>query len=274
MNVRSMVHLVKKHIVSVRMLTLLLIWVFMMDQYLAPYRDAAMQLEQKDAAAILPHIQNDFYFNKIMLLAVACFFSKVPFMEQSELYAVIRLGKEKWGMRNIICIFLDGIALSITLTLISIIMIAPATNLSNEWGSLFRTFAISGVGGIEFSNQILVRFSPYLLQVHILLIDAFAFSLLGMILYTISLYLPRIYAYSVVVIMIFLPSIAGKVGIQIDNFSPFSWLEIRHWRMGNDNSKPDLIYIYTAYGLLLLLLALVSQHRIRKTDWMIKEGNR
>lgn len=274
MNLKSMMALLKKRMISVRMITLLVIWVFMLDLYLSDYRLRAMAHAVKDAAAVLPHLQNDFYFNKVILLGVACFFSNVPFMEQGELYVVMRLGKRKWGMRNVISIISCGWILSAVLTLLSVVMIIPVVDFSNEWGSLFQTFALSGSSGVQFCQQAMQTYTPYQLQIHIFLMDALAFSLLGMILYTASLFVPRIWAYALAVVLIFLPSLGKFLGGMIDNFSPFSWIETTHWRYGFDNSKPDLIYIYTAYMFLLFILVLVSQAKVKKMDWCSREEHR
>ncbi len=259
---------------SVRTLTLLMVWIFMLDMSLYPYRSSAMALQLKDAACVLPHLQNDFYFDKIMLLSAACFFSNVPFMNQDEMYVVLRTGKTKWGYRNIGYICVCGLLLSAILTILSILIALPAINFSNEWGSLFQSFAVNRQGGLMINQQAMSEYTPYLLQFHIFLIDTLAFILIGMILYTVSLFLPRIWAYAMIVVMVFLPSFIGKAGIGKDIFSPFSWIETIHWRFGYDNDKPDLIYIYTAYLFLIFLLAVMSQIRLRGSDWMDRESNK
>lgn len=275
MKVGSLLTQLKRRLVSVRMLTLLIIWCFMLDLYLAPYRQAAVALGLKDAAAILPHLQNDFYFNKIMLLGIMCFFSNVPFVDQEEFYSVVRLGKRKWGIENIYYILASGFLLSAILTILSILFIFPAVNFSNDWGNLFQTFSLTGSGiAFEFNQQAMASYTPYALQLHIFLIDFLAFSLIGMILYMVSLFIHRIWAYAIVVVLVFLPSFVGKLGLAMDIFSPFSWLETIHWRFGYDNSEPDLVYIYTAYALLIFIVGVISQIRIQRMDWQSKEDNR
>ena len=88
--------------------------------------DAAMTLGLKDSFAILPHVQNDFYFNKIMLLGGMIFFADIPFMSGEELYVVLKIGKEKWSQINCCYIVLSGILLSTLLTVLSLLTILPA----------------------------------------------------------------------------------------------------------------------------------------------------
>ena len=90
----------KNSIFSFRMITILVIWIFMMDLILSGYRSVSISSGQKDVMVLLPFLQNNFFFNKIILLSVLCFFSEVPFMSRQELYVVVRLGKKKMGMQK------------------------------------------------------------------------------------------------------------------------------------------------------------------------------
>lgn len=237
--------------------------------------DAAMTLGLKDSFAILPHVQNDFYFNKIMLLGGMIFFADIPFMSGEELYVVLKIGKEKWSQINCCYIVLSGVLLSTLLTVLSLLTILPAISLKNEWGTLYQTFAFSGTAGCVIINaSAMSYYSPYTLMLNIFLIDALTFAFMGMLLYTLSLFVSKIWSYVIVVVLIFLQSVFGKMGLVLDNFLPFSWISVSHWRFGYDRRRPDLIYIYTAFCMLLFLLAVISEWKIKRMDWVSKEEHR
>ena len=237
--------------------------------------DAAMTLGLKDSFAILPHVQNDFYFNKIMLLGGMIFFADIPFMSGEELYVVLKIGKEKWSQINCCYIVLSGVLLSTLLTVLSLLTILPAISLKNEWGTLYQTFAFSGTAGCVLINaSAMSYYSPYALMLNIFLIDALTFAFMVMLLYTLSLFVSKIWSYVIVVVLIFLQSVFGKMGLVLDNFLPFSWISASHWRFGYDRHRPDLIYIYTAFCMLLFLLAVISEWKIKRMDWVSKEEHR
>ena len=237
--------------------------------------DAAMTLGLKDSFAILPHVQNDFYFNKIMLLGGMIFFADIPFMSGEELYVVLKIGKEKWSQINCCYIVLSGVLLSTLLTVLSLLTILPAISLKNEWGTLYQTFAFSGTAGCVIINaSAMSYYSPYALMLNIFLIDALTFAFMGMLLYTLSLFVSKIWSYVIVVVLIFWQSVFGKMGLVLDNFLPFSWISASHWRFGYDRHRPDLIYIYTAFCMLLFLLAVISEWKIKRMDWVSKEEHR
>lgn len=267
----------KNSIFSFRMITILVIWIFMMDLILSGYRSVSISSGQKDVMVLLPFLQNNFFFNKIILLSVLCFFSEVPFMSRQELYVVVRLGKKKWGCKNIGYIMANSLILSALLVLSSIVLIIPTIRLSGQWGSLIRTISVSGmVEGIllEVNADTISSFQPYELLLHQFLINSIAFCFLGMLLYTLSLFMKRIWAYICVVSLIFLPSVAGKLAIEMDNYSPCSWVQSAHWRYGFDNSKPDLVYIYVAFTMLIAILIYISQIKLEKSDWIYQEITR
>lgn len=117
MNLQSKIQNLYCRMKSMRFLTLLIIWGFMVDDMLRLYRNLAMELNVKDSFAILPFIQNDDFFMKVVLLSVLCFYSNAPFMERNELYFVQRIGKKRWGSRNIFYIFGSSILLAVILVL-------------------------------------------------------------------------------------------------------------------------------------------------------------
>lgn len=267
--------IIKYRIKNVKIFLIAIIWLFILDVYLADYRSMAMTLGLKDSFAILPHVQNDFYFNKIMLLGGMIFFANIPFMSGEELYVVLKIGKEKWSQINCCYIVLSGVLLSTLLTVLSLLTILPAISLKNEWGTLYQTFAFSGTAGCVIINaSAMSYYSPYALMLNIFLIDALTFAFMGMLLYTLSLFVSKIWSYVIVVVLIFLQSVFGKMGLVLDNFLPFSWISASHWRFGYDRRRPDLIYIYTAFCMLLFLLAVISEWKIKRMDWVSKEEHR
>ncbi len=275
MRIGNNMNVIKSRMKNPKLLWVLIVWFFMLDVFLAKYRAIAMTMGIKDSLAILPDVQNNFYFNKIVLLGGMCFFSDVPYMAGEELYVVLRIGKEKWAHRNCYYILLSGILLSALLTLLSILVILPAVNLKNEWGAMYQTLSLSEIASdIDINSNAMNEFTPYELMLHIFLIDALAFAFMGMLLYTLSLFISKVFAYTIVVLIVFLQSIFGKMGLMLDNFLPFSWISTSHWRFGYDKHSPDLIYIYTAFCMLLFLLAVVSEWKIKRMDWQSREEHR
>lgn len=268
MNIKNTVRSYIQRACSIRSLTLILIWVYMLDTLLQGYRVQAAAYGVRDAFAILPFVQADGYFLKVMLIGVLCFFSNAPFMNRNEMYVILRTGRRRWGRRNIGYIFACSIVLAVLLAVISTLMILPAANFSNHWGSLYKTLALqSGTLVFPIVDEAMIRYTPVQLMGCIILIDSLAFSFMGMFLYTLSLYSNRILTYLLTIILIFLPTIEAFIPWSIVYYSPFSWINPQKWRYGTMLEYPNLTYIMTAYIFLLFLLVLASQKKMDSVEW-------
>ena len=271
MNIRANLDNFIHRICSLRSVTLFVTWICMLDIELGVFREEASALGVKDTFVILPFVQTDMYFSKVILLGVLCFFSNAPFMDKSEMYVISRIGRKRWGMRNIQYIFFAVFVLSLALACFSSLTVLPAVKWSNEWGNVYHTLSVtrSTIGAV-ISGKTIAAFSPFELLAHIIVIDSLIFALIGMLLYVSSLYLPRVWGYLITIVFAFLPTMYW-MPFDIQYFSPCSWMYPSQWRYGQDMNYPSLTYIYTALFLLLLLLIRIGQARIHRAAWISRE---
>lgn len=153
--------------------------------------------------------------------------------------------------------------------------------LLNYYIKFYSTYMLLLIfGAVAYSNAMMedLEYKNYYLQIQKGSFRKYIWSkviaFMGMLLYTLSLFVSKIWSYVIVVVLIFLQSVFGKMGLVLDNFLPFSWISASHWRFGYDRHRPDLIYIYTAFCMLLFLLAVISEWKIKRMDWVSKEEHR
>lgn len=268
MTVKSNLQNFLRRIISVRSLTLLLIWIYMLDLDLKSYREAAMALEIKDTFAILPFVQADGYLTKVILMSVVCFFSNAPFMSRGEMPVILRIGRERWGKRNIAYIFASGAVLALLLVILSVVLILPTVCISNAWGGLYKTFAFKDEElAFGILDGILNTYTPAAVMGFTFLVDTLAFATIGMLVYACSLYVPRIYGFFVTGLIVFLPTMENVLPFSIRYFSPFSWIEPDKWRYGTALDNPNMTYIITAFLFINFILILLAQRGIYKVEW-------
>lgn len=256
-----------------RFTTFIIMIFFFMDLYLRTFREEVMILGQKCNVAILPFLQTSDYYMKIVFLAVVYFYSNVPFMEKKELFYISRLGKERWGRRNIFYIIGSSLVIGVSFLVISIIEILSVVHLSFSWDSVYKTLSLTGGQnlGFEIPYYIMKEYSPFTIMMITLLLDLIVVMLIGMIMYAISLYGKRILSSIVAIIIVFLPSVDAWLGGMLVYYSPVSWLDCSNWRIGYDNSKPDLQYIMVAGIFLNILLVIICQCRVKKMEWKTQD---
>ena len=262
---------IRNRIISVRFITLFFMLCFIFDLYLGDFRANVRLMEMKANVAILPFLQTKDYFLKMVFLGIVYFYSNVPFMEREQLLVLTRLGKLRWGRRNFSYIAGSGLILTLLLAAISIVEVLPVGTVSLSWDAAYKTLALTSGENMSFfiDYHIMRAFAPLPLLALTLLLDWMVITILGMLMYAVSLFGYRTAASIVGVLLVFLPSIDIWVPTSLVYFSPVSWLDCENWRMGFDSTKPDLVYILVAGMLLIFILTVICQARMRRMEWKV-----
>ncbi|MDO4261875.1 MAG: hypothetical protein Q4C82_07335 [Eubacteriales bacterium] len=262
----------QNRICSARFLTFFLMLILFMDMYLSGFRDDVRFMGESCGMAVLPFLQTSDYFMKLVLLSAVYFYSNVPFVEKEELFFLIRLGRQRWGRRNLWYLAGSAMLLTLCLLIISWIQILPVSRVSLSWDGVYKTLALTGGRYTRFGVPygILQEFSPAELMGFTLCIDWLALLFLGLLMYVISLSGYRILACAAAAIMVFLPMLDARIGGTLLYYSPLSWMDCANWRVGFDNTKPDIPYMLVALLSLNLLLLLAGQYQARRMEWNMK----
>lgn len=262
---------IKNRIISVRLVTLSFMLCFVFDLYLKSFRENVQLMEIKANVMVLPFLQSQSYFMKIVFLGIVYFYSNVPFMEREQLWVFTRLGKKRWGRRNLSYIAGSAFVLTILLALISIIGVLPVGKFALSWDAAYKTLALTSGENMAFSinYHVMYNFSPLKLFVLTLLLDWMVITIFGILMYAVSLWGYRTLASIIAALIVFMPSIDKWVPVSLVYFSPVSWLNCENWRMGFDNSKPDLAYIFVAGIFLIFILGAICQIQVQKMEWKV-----
>lgn len=252
-----------------RFVTLLIILFFIMDILLGPFRADVRILAQHGNLAILPFLQTSDFYMKVLFLGIVYFYSNIPFMNREEMLCLSRLGKERWGRRNISYIIGSSVILTCSIFIISIVEIFSVSKISLSWDSVYKTLSLTGGQNLQFEIPYLIikQYEPFILMSLILFLDVMVISLIGMFMYAVSLYGYRVLACIMALLIALLPSIDSWMGGRLIYYSPVSWLDCSNWRIGHDNLKPDLQYIVVAGIFLNVLLVIICQKRVKKMEW-------
>lgn len=257
-----------------KLLTVILVWAAVINTYVSDYRNICHITGQKGCFELLPFLQSNFYFTKIVLFGVICFFTRLPYMERDQLYLVMRAGKVRWDRNNHIYHVLCGIIFAVLLNIMSIISMADCVNFTNDWGKVFQSIAAGNekyACFIEIDPRILSEYTPLKLLFCTFTIDCLCITLLAELMYTVSLFKGKVWAYITGLIMIVLPMIDSNIAPSLSYVSPMSWLEPYKWRIGYDMSRPDLVHIYVMLIVIISVCILLCQWKIDKLDWNQKE---
>lgn len=272
----KMLHDLKNHAINlqnrirgIRTVTVLIMIICFMDMYMMAFRDSVRSMGVQTNSLILPFVQTSDFCMKMMFMGIVYFYSNVPFMEKAELFYLNRMGKKRWGVRNLCYILGSSFLLTVSLLLISLVEASPVGRPALVWDSAIKTVGLTGGNMVEFKipYQILKTYLPLPLMGYTLLLDWGVIMFLGLLMYVISMYGRRTLACVAAILVVLLPSINMWVGGRLIYYSPLSWLDCSNWRIGYDNAKPDMVYMLTALLFADVFLAMLSQRRVTKMEW-------
>lgn len=262
---------IRNRIISIRFFTLVFMMCFIFDLYLKDFRANVQIMGEKANVAILPFLQSNNYFMKLVFLGIIYFYSNVPFTEREQMFAFVRLGKQRWGRRNLSYIAGSAFILTVLLAIISIAGALPVGRFSLSWDAAYKTIALTSGEDMSFyiSYHIMRNFEPLPLFMIIFFLDWMVIMIFGMLMYAVSLFGYRTAACVIGAVIVFLPSIEKWTFISLVYYSPISWLDCENWRIGLDSTKPDLVYIFVAGIFLIFILSTICQSRVRRMEWKV-----
>lgn len=260
---------------KVRLFTLLFIVFFLIDIYQAPIRTAALSENRTFNVVLLPFLLNSSFFYMMMIFMTIYFFSDVPFIHRSEQYFIGRMGRSRWGLWNVKYLFQWSVVLATSMVLLSILNTVGCGNGNlMEWSGIMKEFALTDATaqyGImaEFPYEVLMSYSPIqLLLVQFLMLIAGIF-LIGLVLYTGSLFIGKTGAMCLVFLITAVPNYIDR-GYRLPTylyyFMPSIWVRSSYWKTTADYQKPDFIYMLIAQLLLISILIVVGLWKINRME--------
>lgn len=263
---------------STRTLILVILYAFVLHIFLSPVKSFTSAVQHRTSPWYFPFMLSNVYFLLLVSTGAIYFFSNVPFMNDLEMYYLIRTGRLRWGISQIFYIILSSFSIISILMLLSLLILMPDINLSFEWGKVIHTLSLTDAGtqfkmlfSVDYYTQNL--YSPLQLYVITFLIGGLGISFIGLIMFTISLYFSRIAAIGTVMIFAVLPPIVENSHLIYQQFfsylSPLSWMRIV--RIGRSNfgytGIPPLSQILLLFLLIIMVCILFIILKVRKCDF-------
>lgn len=255
--------------------------------YLSPYTSYGLASGHSCSPCVLPLLFQSgnmsvnlpktlLHVGMLLLLCDAPFFSPVsPYM-------ILRSKRRGWWLGE--CFYIVGAALVYTLfiTLVSVLVLLPIAEWSNDWGSLeYEIVFGDGVrSGLEVAIEQRMQIAPlgdiirYLYpigtQLYVFAAIWMSFSVLGLLMYTVSL-LKRsmVLGMCTAGILIFLDPLLvrlamGAEGYWIELFSPVCWTSIDQFQEANRFLFMNIPLAMILYIVLIVLLFIAAWRVSRK----------
>lgn len=229
-----------------------------------------------------PHFFDNVYFVTFYGLVVCYMYSDVPFMNRSELCFVMRKGRRIWCTEKIFAIIMQAFSFTALTMLASVLVFVPRLHFETEWGKIPHTLAYSNnlwdyniIG--KASPAILTKYTPIQAMFICFLLVGIVSSMIGLLMFAISMYGSRLAAVSIAVI---LTGMTLSDGVFITSpwlfyVTPFNWC-----RMGQHDESffldvyyPSLQTCLCLCGIMtvLIILSIILKSGHVEFDWNQEE---
>lgn len=239
-----------------------------------PVLNFASDVGYKINIAILPFFLNSLNYMCAFVPIVIYYFSGVPFLQYSEMYCIIREGKNKWVIKHILHIIFMSFVFMFLLEIISIIPFLINGDFSNQWNEVVMTLSLTDkwieYGTIEFVFGIIEKYTPYGAMLTIYFLVSLIISFLGVFMFTVSLLFSRIVAMCTGFLFEILVITAFNMR-NYDNYliymSPFSWTDLtifgkKYNGMEYPNGTPTMWWCVIILIVVMVIMSIVDIIRV------------
>lgn len=250
----------KGKVFSSKTLVLLILQFFVVRIYMQGVVDCSKAYNYPCAPWVLPFYFSSSYVILMNMFMIIYYFSDAPFMQYHNLYRIMRYGRIRYSIANILAIILESIMYMSTSFIFSVVCLMGHIDFTTTWGKLLHTIgATKNTKNVQIymdiSYDIMNKSSPLTAMLQMFAIGSLIIAFVGLLMYVISLYFSRVAAIVIVIAMTAMAYITVDAvpifGKALGYFSPISWLYIT--RIDNMYlgvyTLPPISYIFTFLGI-------------------------
>lgn len=269
-----------KRFVSLKTGTLFLLQLFVLFVYLTPLKEYAEAIRYPVTPWLMPFLFSNVYFTFFFTCGAVYYYSDIPFMQHSEMYALIRAGRIKWGISKIAGIILGGFAFSAIEIVLSVLPLFPFVDWNTGWGKLLHTLSMTDAASQYGINlfvpyEILSNYSAIEAVGISFLIGGLVATFLGILMFFISLYFSRLTAICAAMFFAILSVVVYNIrGIYhwVIYLSPVSWLNLMFIDKGNSQGFDMLSFCVFVLLAVIALGSILILWKLKSTDYdFVKE---
>lgn len=262
-----------KNFIDARLIVFIILQFFIMHLYLYPIKRFALSSNYPISTWVLPFLMKEIYFKFFFIAGVIYFYSKIPFMQSTQIYRLIRVGRIKWGIGKLFNIILSGFLLMLVEFFLSVLLLLPRVMLEPDWGKVLYTLALTNACAkfhirLDFSYKIMASYTPFEGLGILILVGGFVLSFIGVLMFAVSLYFSRLCAVIAAMFLAIFAIMAANISYivsWIELISPISWLDITI--LLQNRNGPTVKDVIVVMGIVISILSGLILLKIRKIDF-------
>lgn len=261
--------LLRKHLISWRMLAVVVISVLTMDTFMMPIRNYCNKMEIKMSPWGFALIWDNKYIGLCFLLIYIFAAAIFPGDRIQERYIIARIGVSKWRVGQAMYLVTLGWLYTFFLYVCQNILLWNVMEFISEWGLGWGTLSNSNVI-LEYNIYttvpylVISNYHPVYANMLVVIIMGLLLGMLGMLMFWLNFY-SKIMGSVIASAVIFLGMAASR-NTALLMYSPTSWIRLDgHYRITN-TEQPTVIYIIGMLILLTLLFFILAGMTANQTQ--------
>jgi hypothetical protein len=262
---------IKKWLTNPRIYLIVVLLVAYFHSRISPIYMFCESYDVRISPFIFPYFMSDRHVVLITSLAAMLLFCDAPFIDSEQPYIVLRSGRKKWIFGQLVYIAISSILLTLYFYLLTILLLLPRIELSNEWGKVIGTFVQTTTGDeynitIFFDSYIFFGYSPIKATLISLLLCFSVVFFMGVLMFYINLRTNRTIGTIVSGILILWQLVISKTSTYWVKASPLSWIKLGNIDIDGSTVYPDLTYVMVGLYGMTIIFAILSVLIMRKRD--------
>ena len=265
--------LTKHKLLSSRFRSLCLIYVGFVWVNLSSIRTFIEETNCPISPYIYPLMMVHIKFRTIISFCCVYLFSDVPFLQYSKMYSLIRMGRIKWALAQILSIFETAFLFCLYMCIVPVVLCIPNVEFTGEWGKIIHTLSLTNMSQVYAINiyvpyEVLVRLKPMEAMFLAVGLSTLLISFFGVFMFALSLVFKRNIAIVAASVVIGWSVAVYNIYKLLFPYAPVLWLDISQIGQLFYGMKrfPDLRYILLSFLLMISVSALAAMWAIRSRD--------
>lgn len=212
-------------------------------------------------------------FRTIISFCCVYLFSDVPFLQYSKMYSLIRMGRIKWALAQILSICETAFLFCLYMCIVPVVLCIPNVEFTGEWGKIIHTLSLTNMSQVYAINiyvpyEVLVRLKPMEAMFLAVGLSTLLISFFGVFMFAVSLVFKRNIAIVAASVVIGWSVAVYNIYKLLFPYAPVLWLDISQIGQLFYGMKrfPDLRYILLSFLLMISVSALAAMWAIRSRD--------
>ena len=265
--------LTKHKLLSSRFRSLCLIYAGFVWVNMSSIRDFIEATNCPVSIYIYPIMLIHIKFRTIISFCCVYLFSDVPFLQYSKMYSLIRMGRIKWALAQILSIFETAFLFCLYMCIVPVVLCIPNVEFTGEWGKIIHTLSLTNMSQVYAINiyvpyEVLVRLKPMEAMFLAVGLSTLLISFFGVFMFAVSLVFKRNIAIVAASVVIGWSVAVYNIYKLLFPYAPVLWLDISQIGQLFYGMKrfPDLRYILLSFLLMISVSALAAMWAIRSRD--------